>query len=141
MSSGELLLGVGVEGMEEQVAEGAEGEISFQAQMVCGAWRGRLCKHQPCGVGGLPQLQDHKPGLCPSPSSSQGLFCHLTAPQLCPSNLAALTLATPASAHSCSDWSAMEGGAGCLLSTRPAQGTSPGSLCPWVHQGKAGQSD
>lgn len=69
----------------------------------------------PAELEARPQLQEDqwvRSLSLPQPQPSQALLCHLTAPKMCPSNLAGFTLATATSALPYSGWAGVEGGVG-----------------------------
>lgn len=69
----------------------------------------------PAELEALLQLQEDQWVRClslPQPQRSQARLCHLTAPKMCPSNLAGFTLATASSALPYSGWAGVEGGVG-----------------------------
>lgn len=69
----------------------------------------------PAELEARPQLQEDqwvRSLSLPQPQPSQALLCHLTAPKMCPSNLAGFTLATASSALPYSGWAGVEGGVG-----------------------------
>ena len=69
----------------------------------------------PAELEALLQLQEDqwvRSLSLPQPQRSQARLCHLTAPKMCPSNLAGFTLATASSALPYSGWAGVEGGVG-----------------------------